>query len=154
LYNNFNACVIFLPFILLSGEINEIVAFPKIFSAYFWFAMSVSGILGFSMSYVTSLQIQVTSPLTHNVSGTAKAYVQTLMGVMYYNEIKTLLWWLSNCLVLIGAGLYSHVRNQEMKAKHKQTPELPVSSKDSGTDEENSDKAALISQNNIDSIRK
>ena len=138
---------------MFSGEINELVSFPKIFDLYFWFAMTISGILGFSMSYVTSLQIQVTSPLTHNVSGTAKAYVQTLMGVMYYNEVKTILWWLSNCLVLIGAALYSQVRSQEMKAKHKQTTELPLASKDSGTDEENSDKAALIAQN-IEPIRK
>ena len=62
--------------------------------------------------------IKVTSPLTHNVSGTAKAYAQTLIAVFYYNEIKSLLWWMSNLLVLLGAALYSHVRNQEMKTKH------------------------------------
>lgn len=116
---------------LLFGEHNEVISFPKIFDSYFWFAMTVSGVLGFSMGYVTSLQIQVTSPLTHNVSGTAKAYAQTLLGVFYYNEIKTTLWWISNVLVLCGAGLYSHVRNQEMKAKHKQASDLPLQ-KDSG----------------------
>jgi len=79
------------------------------------------------MGYVTSLQIQATSPLTHNVSGTAKAYAQTLLGVMYYNEVKTMLWWISNGFVLIGAAAYSHVRNQEMKEKHKaQSLESPV----------------------------
>jgi GDP-fucose transporter C1 len=119
MYNNFNACVIFLPFIIIFGEHIEVVNFPKLFDGYFWFAMTVSGILGFSMSYVTSLQIQVTSPLTHNVSGTAKAYAQTLLGVMYYNEVKSLLWWISNLFVLIGAALYSQVRSQEMKAKHR-----------------------------------
>lgn len=123
LYNNFNACIIFLPFILIS-EIPEIYAFPKLFDYYFMFAMIVSGTLGFSMGYVTSLQIKATSPLTHNVSGTAKAYAQTLMGVMYYNEVKTMLWWISNGFVLIGAALYSNVRNQEMKAKS-QKPVLP-----------------------------
>jgi GDP-fucose transporter C1 len=116
-----------LPFIFLFGEYSEIVNFPKIFDLYFWFAMSISGILGFSMGYVTSLQIQATSPLTHNVSGTAKAYAQTLLGVMYYNEVKTMLWWISNGFVLIGAAAYSHVRNQEMKQKHKaQSLENPV----------------------------
>ena len=97
------------------------------FDLYFWFAMSIAGILGFSMGFVTSLQIQVTSPLTHNVSGTAKAYVQTLLGVMYYNEVKTMLWWISNCFVLIGAAAYSQVRGQEMKEKHKQQSlEAPI----------------------------
>lgn len=94
--------------------------------------MTVSGVLGFSMGYVTSLQIQVTSPLTHNVSGTAKAYAQTLLGVFYYSEVKTLLWWMSNCLVLLGAALYSHVRNQEMKAKHRQQSLETGSQKESG----------------------
>ncbi len=109
MYNNFNACIIFIPFIVVFGEVSEIFYFPKLFDYYFVFAMTVSGILGFSMGYVTSLQIQATSPLTHNVSGTAKAYAQTLLGVMYYDEVKTLLWWLSNGFVLIGAALYSHV---------------------------------------------
>lgn len=62
--------------------------------------------------------LKVTSPLTHNVSGTAKAYAQTVMAVFYYNEIKSMLWWLSNLLVLIGAALYSQVRTQEMKERH------------------------------------
>lgn len=59
MYNNFNACLIFLPFIFLFGEHQEVLNFPKLFDSYFWFAMTVSGVLGFSMSYVTSLQIQV-----------------------------------------------------------------------------------------------
>ena len=44
------------------------------------FAMSMAGALGFSMGYVTGYQIQMTSPLTHNVSGTAKSYVQNFNG--------------------------------------------------------------------------
>ena len=68
--------------------------------------MSISGFLGFLVGYVTSLQIQVTSPLTHNISGTTKSYVQTVLGVIVYNEFKTMLWWISNFLVLIGAALY------------------------------------------------
>ena len=127
IYNNFNACIIFLPLILIFNEQKEILYFPKIFDGYFWFAMTVSGVLGFSMGYVTSLQIQVTSALTHNVSGTAKAYVQTLLGVMYYHEVKTYLWWFSNVLVLVGAALYSQVRGKEMKSKHQQqSMQLPT----------------------------
>ena len=119
LYNNFNACFIFLPFMIIFDEHSEVFYFQHIGSFYFWFAMFISGALGFSMSYVTGLQIQVTSPLTHNVSGTAKAYAQTLMAVLYYKEIKTLLWWLSNFLVLLGSAFYTNVRRNEMKEKHK-----------------------------------
>ena len=121
LYNNFNACFIFLPFILIFNEHTEVFYFEHLDSFYFWFAMIVSGALGFSMSYVTGLQIQVTSPLTHNVSGTAKAYAQTLIAVLYYKEIKTLLWWFSNFLVLLGSAFYTNVRRNEMKEKHTTT---------------------------------
>lgn len=71
---------------------------------------------------MNSFVIKVTSPLSHNVSGTAKAYAQTLIAVFYYNEIKSMLWWLSNLLVLIGAALYSQVRTQEMKERHNKGP--------------------------------
>jgi GDP-fucose transporter C1 len=52
--------------------------------------MTVAGFLGFSMGYVTGYQIQITSPLTHNVSGTAKSYVQTLLAVMVYTEVRNI----------------------------------------------------------------
>jgi GDP-fucose transporter C1 len=130
LYNNLNACVIFVPMIFFFGEHQVIVDFEYLISPYFWFAMFLGGFLGFSMGYVTGLQIQVTSPLTHNVSGTAKAYVQTLIGVFIYNEIKTLLWWLSNLLVLIGAGLYTHVRSIEMKDKHSRSKPVATASEE------------------------
>ena len=134
----------------LFGEHIEIANFPKIFDSYFWFAMFISGILGFSMGYVTSLQIQVTSPLSHNVSGTAKAYAQTLLGVFYFHEVKTTLWWMSNVLVLAGAALYSHVRSQEMKAAHKTSnPNLleTGNAKQSGMvneNEESNDNSSLL----------
>lgn len=142
LYNNFNACVIFIPFILFT-ETENIISFPKLFDSYFVFAMIVAGSLGFSMGYVTSLQIKATSPLTHNVSGTAKSYVQTFLGVVYYSEVKTALWWLSNVFVLMGAALYSHTRNAEMKAKTQMLPQKQ------GTN----DNAPLIESSSLENIQ-
>lgn len=46
-------------------------------------------IQAFFIGYATSLQIQHTGPLTHNISGTAKSSAQTVIGVVYYNETKT-----------------------------------------------------------------
>ncbi len=88
LYNNFNACILFIPLMLIFGESSIVVNYPKIFNLPFWFAMTMAGLLGFSMGYVTGYQIQMTSPLTHNVSGTAKSYVQTLLAVVIYTEVK------------------------------------------------------------------
>ena len=88
LYNNFNACILFIPLMLIFGEVPIVFTYPKLFNPQFCFAMTFAGILGFSMGYVTGYQIQMTSALTHNVSGTAKSYVQTLLAVIVYSEVK------------------------------------------------------------------
>jgi GDP-fucose transporter C1 len=121
---SFIACFIFIPLIIVLGEIRVMYNFPMLNDCYFWSAMSVSGVLGFSVSYVTSLQIQLTSALTHNVSGVTKSYVQTILGVFYYSEYKSVVWWLSSVLVLGGSTEYSRVRMQEMIDTRNQLPRL------------------------------
>ncbi|XP_070558142.1 GDP-fucose transporter 1-like [Ptychodera flava] len=117
-YNNINACILFLPLLFLTGEFTVLLNFEKIGATAFWTVMTISGLMGFSIGYVTGLQIQYTSPLTHNISGTAKACAQTIIAVVYYSEIKTALWWLSNGLVILGSGAYTHVKSMEMKQAH------------------------------------
>lgn len=59
LYNNINACVLFLPLMLVMGEVGEVMSFPKLASIHFWNMMVMGGIFGFAIGYVTGLQIQV-----------------------------------------------------------------------------------------------
>jgi len=120
LYNNINATILFLPMMFLFGEFSEVASFPKLLSMSFWGWMVISGVFGFAIGFVTGMQIQVTSPLTHNISGTAKACAQTVMGCIYFGEVKTNLWWLSNMLVLVGSGSYTEVRRREMNTHHKE----------------------------------
>ena len=117
-YNNINACVLFIPLLLLAGDFSTLMVFKNIGSLSFWGIMLVSGLFGFAIGYVTGLQIQVTSPLTHNISGTAKACAQTVMATTYYAEVKPLLWWLSNGIVLLGSAAYTQVKRLEMKKAH------------------------------------
>jgi solute carrier family 35 (GDP-fucose transporter), member C1 len=119
-YNNLYASLAILPIIFYQREQERIIQFEGLTSCYFWFILSLTGFLGFLVGYATSLQIQLTSPLTHNISGTTKSCLQTVLGVVYFLETKTFLWWLSNVFILIGAFLYSVVRNQEMNLKKKQ----------------------------------
>lgn len=116
LYNNFNACLLFLPLMVVLGEFKEITTFPKLSSPYFWMMMTLGGLFGIAIGYMTGLQIKVTSPLTHNISGTAKACVQTIISVSYFSEVKTALWWLSNVTVLGGSFAYTYVKHSEMKS--------------------------------------
>ena len=120
MYNNFNAIFLFLPLIVIFGEVGEVFYFPKLLSVQFWIIMSLSGVFGFAIGYVTGLQIQVTSPLTHNISGTAKAAAQTVLATVYFHEIKSSLWWASNFVVLFGSAAYTQVKRLEMKQKHEE----------------------------------
>lgn len=114
-YNNAYSCILLLPMMLFNGEFERVWNYDKLLSSDFWVLMIFGGICGFSIGYVTSLQIQVTSPLTHNVSGTAKACVQTIIAAVWYDEIKSLLWWLSNMIVLFGSGAYTVVKQKELQ---------------------------------------
>lgn len=117
LYNNINATFLFIPLMALFGEASEVIYFPKLTDSKFWFYMTLGGVFGFAIGYVTGLQIKVTSPLTHNISGTAKACAQTVIACLYYGDVKSSLWWTSNAVVLAGSGGYTEVRRREMDSQ-------------------------------------
>ncbi|XP_054714215.1 GDP-fucose transporter 1-like [Uloborus diversus] len=118
-YNNINATFLFLPLMFIFGEFKTVLDFQLIDNLYFWILMVIGGAFGFAISYVTGLQIKVTSPLTHNISGTAKACAQTVMAVMWFEESKTFMWWISNSVVLFGSAAYTRVRQLEMVTEHR-----------------------------------
>lgn len=118
-YNNVYSIFIFIPLILINGEYKEIVEYNLFDEPFFWGIMIVGGICGFSIGYVTMLQIKVTSPLTHNISGTAKACVQTVLATYCYNESKPSLWWVSNFVVLFGSAAYARIKQLKMEEDHK-----------------------------------
>ena len=140
LYNNFNAIFLFLPLMAVMGEFQVIYNFPLITSGYFWGVMTLSGLFGIAIGYVTGLQIKVTSPLTHNISGTAKACAQTILAVSVYHEVKTSLWWLSNAFVIGGSGMYSKVRHDEMRSNMNNLPVTTTKDSDGGTESPNEPK--------------
>ena len=115
-YNNLNALLLLLPLIFVVGEVSKLLSFPYWTSVYFWMLLIIAGVFGIAIGYVTALQIQVTSPLTHNVSGTAKACAQTILACVVYSEMKPFWWWMSNVMVLGGSSAYTYVRMLEMKS--------------------------------------
>lgn len=117
LYNNANALVLLIPLSVVFGEISVLKSFQYWTSPWFYVLLVIAGTFGVAIGYVSGLQIKVTSPLTHNISGTAKACAQTIIAVVAYHDIKTLLWWASNALVIGGSTAYTLVRMREMKAE-------------------------------------
>lgn len=119
-YVNVYAIILFIPLMMCNGEIGQILNYEHIFKLWFWLALSAGGICGFSIGFVTALQIKVTSPLTHNISGTAKACAQTIIATNWYHESRSSLWWLSNFVVLFGSSLYARVKQIEMDKRFHQ----------------------------------
>ena len=116
-YNNMNAVFMFIPIILFSGELSVLSEHSdKLWSPYYWFVMTMGGIFGLAIGIVTILQISVTSPLTHNISGTAKAAVQTVLALYIWKNPVTAQGMLGVALVLGGSLLYSYIRMREMDA--------------------------------------
>ena len=126
IYNNINAIGLLIPIMLLLGEVPILIHFQYWTTPYFWFLILVAGMFGIAIGYVTALQIQVTSPLTHNVSGTAKACAQTILACAVFSQAKPFLWWASNAMVLGGSSAYTYVRMMEMKANRQEQKTLEI----------------------------
>lgn len=116
-YVNVYATFIFIPLIIFTGEVSTLAHYENFWRLWFWCALLVGGLFGFSIGFVTTLQIKLTTPLTHNISGTAKACAQTVIATQWNHDSKTWLWWLSNFVVLFGSSLYARVKQLEMNQK-------------------------------------
>jgi len=84
-------------------------------SPIFWAAMMVAGVFGFSIGIVTVMQIKATSPLTHNISGTAKAAFQSMMAFAIWKNPATMMGISGMFVVLGGSLLYTIVKMREGK---------------------------------------
>lgn len=60
-----------------------------LFTYPFVTGLVITGMLGFMMGIVTVNQIRATSPLTHNISGTAKAGVQSALAFYIWGNEAT-----------------------------------------------------------------
>lgn len=121
-YNNVYSMVLFVPLMWLNGEFGRVWSYEHLMAPWFWAVMCIGGVCGLAIGYVTTLQIKVTSPLTHNISGTAKACAQTVLATQLFGDAKSLLWWLSNGVVLTGTALYTRLKQQELRRVHLSLP--------------------------------
>jgi GDP-fucose transporter C1 len=113
-YNNINASLILFPLVLIFEHSSIYAAFSgRFFSIIFWSAILLSGFFGFSIGIVTVLQIKATSPLSHNISGTAKAAVQSILAFYIWGNQWTFVGVLGIFTVLGGSLLYTLVKMNE-----------------------------------------
>ena len=115
LYSNLNACILFFPIVILTGQLSVIFRDAQLLELYFWVFLMSTGGLAFLIAWISAMQIHLTSPVTHHISSNTKAVLQTLLAVLYYHEQKRPLWWVSVLLVVGGALAYAVVRIYEEK---------------------------------------
>lgn len=116
-YTNALGTIFMIPIFILNGELLKTIDYgiTPWLNSMIWFLIFLTGIFGLLIGFASIFQIHVTSPLTHNISATAKAYFQTIMAVLIFQEFHhSLFFWLSNIIVVIGTIMYAIVRNQEM----------------------------------------
>jgi GDP-fucose transporter C1 len=125
-YNNVNACILFIPLMLIFEHQQIYSAFGGHFlSGIFWGAMGIAGFFGFAIGIVTVLQIKATSPLSHNISGTAKAGVQSILAFYLWGNPATFMGVLGIFTVLGGSLVYTFVKMGENKKAEPAFKEAP-----------------------------
>ena len=107
IWMNLMASAMFIPLLFLNGEYLSVLNSARLVTMDFWVCLTVSSVLGFSLSWISAVQINVTSPVSHHISANCKAILQTILAVIYYKETKSTMWWLSVCMVVTGACAYA-----------------------------------------------
>lgn len=115
-YNTPIAIVVLAPFVFMSGEFDIL---KEKRSTKFWVMQTAAGVVGFIINIAIFLNIKYTTPLTHNLSGTVKACLQTLLAFVFFpqGETMSMMKFLGTCLVIGFSAYYAYVRRQEMKAR-------------------------------------
>ena len=95
-YNNVLSAVFMVPVVLAAGETNQAI---ELFTgddaseegrvSTFMLGLLVTGLFGFLINLAGFLQIKVTSPVSHMISGAFRGVLQTLLAVWAFGDILT-----------------------------------------------------------------
>ena len=139
-----NASFLFIPLIIVFERSIISSHMSSFYSMVFWGVMTLAGIFGFLIGIVTIAQISLTSPLTHNISGTAKASVQTIIAVLFFGDKMSFRSAIGTIMVLGGTFMYSLVRSREMdREKARKQAEAASNLYDNSSSQENKDSEGL-----------
>lgn len=90
IYNTTIAIVFLFPFLLITREVDLLDPFKTLNLDFTtWMGILATGVTGWLINIAIFMQIKYTSALTNAISGTVKAAVQTLLGVLFFNNVIT-----------------------------------------------------------------
>lgn len=128
-YNAMTAAPLAFVLCLANGEIAELLNFPYLTDAKFWFSFVVACLLGPILTYSSMLCTTYNSPLATSVTGNIKDIATTIFGAILFPGFAPTV---SNVLGLTlsfgGAGAYSVINLKKALKKNKNSSFLPVSS--------------------------
>jgi len=115
IYNTTISIFLFIPTIIADGSLS-LIFFDENFKAPpgIWLNLTISGVLGILINIAIFLQINYTTALTGSISGTVKACLQTILGVIIFQNEISLLNGAGIVLVIMGSAWYSHIGYSEM----------------------------------------
>ncbi|KAL9653469.1 hypothetical protein ABK040_002103 [Willaertia magna] len=117
LYNNIISSVILSVICLITGDFGLALASKHLTDIRFIFILIVSSVLGYLINVATFLQIHVTSSLTHTISGTCKACVQSLLGAFVFGDKLDAISVLGTFISIFGSMAYTIVKGRESAPK-------------------------------------
>ncbi|EFC50835.1 predicted protein [Naegleria gruberi] len=123
LYNNIISSVLLFIICLVTGDLSEALSSPHITDTRFIFILIVSSVLGYLINVATFLQINVTSSLTHTISGTCKACVQSLLGAVVFGDKLDSVSVVGTFISIFGSMAYTIVKGRETAPKVESTPQ-------------------------------
>lgn len=112
-YLNINVALLLVPLGYFVGEVPVVQASPLLRQTGFWILLAFAGLSGILINVATMLQIRYTSALTHNVSGTFKATVQSSIGWWTGKKFPVLSTCFGTIIVILGCAAYALVRQFE-----------------------------------------
>lgn len=95
------------PLVFLSGEWRLAMQSAEIHSPTFWIFMLEAAIAGFLINLAYFALIKFGSPLTTHITGCTKTSLQTLLGILIFNNQVSALNAAGIALTLAGSTLYS-----------------------------------------------
>lgn len=116
-YNTPIAIIILTPILYYK---NEFSIFTKKLPLRFWAIQVSAGIVGFIINISIFLNIKYTTPLTHNLCGTAKSCIQTMLAFVVFpgSEKMTIKKFCGTVLVIGFSAYYAFVRKREMENRN------------------------------------
>jgi GDP-fucose transporter C1 len=131
------------PFVWWSGEFEGLWGNR---TARFWIMQTLAGVVGFVINIAIFLNIKYTTPLTHNLSGTVKACLQTLLAfAIFKGETMGPMKFVGTVFVIGFSAYYAYVRKSEMTAKITKEIEHKAAAGD-----DNDDNAVLLKDSSFE----